>query len=124
METLFISGTDCTPKVVFNSNGNLLLSGRSMPEDVKKFYFPLIDWVVNIETETIHLDLKFEYLNTSSSKEVLELLKCLDSNYKVKEIVVNWYYEFDDFDILELGEIYKENLNRSAFQFYECVEQN
>ena len=122
METLYISGTDCTPKVVFNSNGTLLMSGRSMPEDVRKFYFPLLDWVVNVEMDAIHLDLKFEYLNTSSSKELLELLKCLDSNYKVKEVTINWYYEFDDFDILELGEIYKENLNRVKFCFYEYVE--
>ena len=123
METLFIDSSDCTPRIVFNTYGNMLIEGRSLPEDVKKFYSVLIDWVVNLETDEVNFNIKFEYLNTSSSKEVWELLKCLDANYKISKININWYYEFDDYDILELGQIYEESMNRTTFKYLECVEQ-
>lgn len=123
METLIIDYTECTPRVVFGATGKMHMDGKSMPEDVKKFYFPLIDWVVNLECDKVDFTMKFEYLNTASSKEMLELLKCLDSNYKVKEINVNWYYESDDFDTLELGQIYQESLNRMQFNYFECIEE-
>ena len=43
MKTIEIKATSATPEVVYDKEGKLLIKGRSMPEDVKKFYQPLLD---------------------------------------------------------------------------------
>ena len=43
MDTLIIEGSSKTPKVVFNADkGELLLEGRSIPEDAARFFKPLL----------------------------------------------------------------------------------
>jgi hypothetical protein len=122
MNSISIQKTDSTPEITFLVKGELTIEGRSLPEDVHKFYDPLIDWVKNIEVKKVKLDLKLEYLNTSSTKKILNLLMALDENEKVNEIDVNWYYEFDDLEMEDLGTIYEEELNRIKFHLIEGVD--
>jgi len=61
MTNLVIQSTDSTPHVEFLTNGALTLKGRSLPEDVHKFYAPLIDWVKHLETDKVVIDLKLQY---------------------------------------------------------------
>ncbi len=122
MTNLVIQSTDSTPLVEFLTNGNLTLKGRSLPEDVYKFYAPLIDWVKELETNKVVLELKLEYLNTSSTKKLLNLLTAIDENEKIHEIDVNWHYEFDDLEMEDLGTIYEEDLKRARFQYIEEVD--
>ena len=43
METLKIAATEDTPNVVFDyENGEFIISGRSLPEDVTTFYQPVL----------------------------------------------------------------------------------
>ncbi|PLX15791.1 MAG: hypothetical protein C0599_16225 [Salinivirgaceae bacterium] len=45
MENLSIKGTDDTPSIELNKEQNIYtISGMSLPEDVKSFYRPVIDW--------------------------------------------------------------------------------
>lgn len=122
MNSLVIEQTDSTPEISFLEKGELKISGRSLPEDVHKFYDPLINWVKNLVTTKVKLDLKLEYLNTSSTKKLLNLLIALDDNQFVNEIVVNWYYEFDDLEMEDLGEIYQDEMKRIKFHFIEGVD--
>lgn len=122
MNSLVIEQTDSTPEISFLEKGELKISGRSLPEDVHKFYDPLINWVKNLVTTKVKLDLKLEYLNTSSTKKLLNLLIALDDNQFVNEIVVNWYYEFDDLEMEDLGEIYQDEMKRIKFLFIEGVD--
>ncbi len=108
MESIKLEGTPKTPTVEFNSeNGELLLKGRSIPENSIEFYKPLIDWIENYSanagSDTI-LNVQLEYFNTSSSKCLLDVFKKLEriSN----PVTINWYYEEDDEDMLEAGEDY------------------
>ncbi|MGE0089641.1 MAG: DUF1987 domain-containing protein [Bacteroidales bacterium] len=122
MQNLFIEGTDTTPLIDFYTNGNLLIKGRSLPEDVHKFYEPIFFWIKEIEVETVVFDVKMEYINTSSTKKILNLLIELENNPKVKNIEIKWFYEYDDLDMLDLGELYENNLERSKFQLIEEVD--
>lgn len=122
MNSLVIQKTDSTPEISFLEKGELTITGRSLPEDVHKFYDPLIDWVKQLDVEKVKLDLKLEYLNTSSTKKVLNLLMALDENSMVKDIDVNWYYEFDDLEMEDLGEIYEDELKRIKFNYIEGVD--
>ncbi len=108
MESIKLEGTPKTPTVEFNAeSGELLLKGRSIPENSIEFYKPLIDWIENYSSnagaETV-LNVQLEYFNTSSSKCLLDVFKKLEriSN----PVAINWYYEEDDEDMLEAGEDY------------------
>jgi hypothetical protein len=122
MKTIVIDATPSTPAVNFSSDGRLLIEGRSLPEDVNKFYKPLIEWILGLNSECVKMDINLEYLNSASSKKLLELLKCLDANSRIKSLIVNWHYEEGDDDALETGQIFEEVLNRAKFQYHEYAE--
>ena len=68
------------------------------------------------------MNVQLEYFNTSSSKCILDVFKKLESIQKGKqEVIINWYYEEDDEDMLEAGEDY-ESIIRVPFKMIEIVE--
>lgn len=109
MENLNIEGTTKTPQVLSALEDNRLyisIKGRSIPEDAKEFFQPLMDLIEsykpNPKPNTV-IDIYFEYLNTSSSKSLAIFLKRFES-VTGTEKVVNWYYEKLDYDLKEAGE--------------------
>jgi hypothetical protein len=55
---------------------------------------------------------ELEYFNTSSSKNILEILKKLEKIYQDgHDIQITWYYDEDDEDMEETGEDYKALLS-------------
>ena len=108
MENLKHEGSSKTPEVDFNSSGDLLLKGRSIPENSIEFYKPLIEWLEayaeSPSSKTV-LSVQLEYFNTSSSKCILDVFKKLEV-VSGSEISIKWYYEEDDEDMLEAGEDY------------------
>ncbi|MBN1792019.1 MAG: DUF1987 domain-containing protein [Bacteroidales bacterium] len=122
MKNLDLEPTNSTPLVKFITDGRLLIEGRSLPENVTKFYAPLIDWVSLLKVEVVRLDINLEYLNSASSKKLLEMLKVLDANNSIQELIINWHYEADDEDALESGQIFEELLRRAEFRYHEYSE--
>lgn len=122
MKNIQCEPTSCTPAVRFSADGRLLIEGRSLPENVSRFYDPLITWVRQLDTEVVKIDLNLEYLNSASSKKVLEILRSLDKNTNVRELIVNWHYESDDEDALESGEIFEDLLDKAEFRYHEYSE--
>ncbi|MCK5764004.1 MAG: SiaC family regulatory phosphoprotein, partial [Clostridiales bacterium] len=54
--------------------------------------------------EITRMDINLEYINSGSSKFLIELLRVLKTNYDLgKDCIVNWYFEEDDESIEELG---------------------
>lgn len=109
MEELKIEGSAKTPTIEFNGSGELLLKGRSIPENSIEFYKPILDWIENYgstpQDKTI-VNVQLEYFNTSSSKCILDVFKKLETLTDTN-IEINWYYEEDDEDMLEAGEDYQ-----------------
>ena len=122
MENIMIEATPSTPTIRFDLNGRLLIEGRSLPENVMSFYNPLIDWARDLKAETTKLDVNLEYSNSSSSKKLLEILKVLDANNAIKELIINWHYESDDEDALECGQVYEELMLKAVFRYHEYSE--
>ena len=109
MEDLKHEGSAKTPVVEFSSNGELLLKGRSIPENSIEFYKPLLEWLESYSespNSTTVLSVQLEYFNTSSSKCILDVFKKLES-VSGSEITVKWHYEEDDEDMLEAVKITK-----------------
>ena len=64
----------------------MLIEGRSLPENVMNFYGPLIDWASKLTSQSVLLDINMEYLNSASTKKMLEFLKILDANNHIKDV--------------------------------------
>jgi hypothetical protein len=122
MKNISYEPTSSTPAVKFSTDGRLLIEGRSLPENVSKFYNPLLEWVMKLEAEVVKMDLNLEYLNSASSKKLLEILRALDNNNSIKVLIVNWHYEADDEDALESGQIFEDLLKKAEFRYHEYSE--
>ncbi len=126
MESISIEGTTKTPAISFNADtGVIEIKGRSIPENSIEFYRPLVDWLEEYggsPKEQTTVNIQLEYFNTSSSKCILDVFKKLESIKKQRNnVVINWYYEEDDEDMLEAGEDY-ESIIRIPFKMIEIVD--
>ncbi len=107
MENLVFKATDETPEINFNANGKLFLKGISVPENVANFYSPLVAWLGELEMNLpleVTLIFEIEYINTSSTRAFIDLVKkviSLNSDKCSAKIV--WRYEDGDDDNLDLG---------------------
>lgn len=116
IEPLKIEPTHKTPKVYLDpQEEHFEISGRSIPEDSVGFYKPILEWLDEYANGPISkTDFKFEleYFNTSSSKNILEVLKKLERVYQDgHDVHIKWYYDEDDEDMEETGEDYKALLS-------------
>ncbi len=127
MEPISIEGTPKTPSIKFDANeGVVEIKGRSIPENSIEFYRPLVEWLDEYAKEPKPLtkvNVHLEYFNTSSSKCILDVFKKLEAIHKAQknEVLINWYYEEDDEDMLEAGEDY-ESIIRVPFKMIEIVD--
>jgi len=119
MNSLNIKATNNTPEVTYEEEGKLIIKGCSIPEDVIKFYQPLIAWAGMLEADTLTVDIQLKFINSSSSKKLLYFLKVLDANNRIRELGVIWHYNRDDEEALEQGQIYEELLLRTTFRYVE-----
>jgi len=107
--------------------GKFFIMGRSIPENPGDFYRPVLEWIsqysVNHE-DTIKIDIGFEYINTSSTKWIYNILKELSElNGAGLKASVTWFYERGDEDMCELGFILRP-LVECPFVLTEVQEMN
>ena len=113
---LAIKETVYTPSVSVNpADHKILISGQSRLEDPASFYEELITVLENAIDEfktQLSIDFKLAYLNTSSSKWLLHILKGLQNKYHGKKLItINWYYDEDGGSMLEAGEVFQSLLH-------------
>lgn len=116
MEIYNSEPTKSTPEIFFRpEKKTLYIKGQSYPENAFKFYSPLLDWVktyLKDLTGKFTLELHIIYLNTSSSKIMLDLFDFLEEQSEAgKDVEVNWYYDPENSFALEYGQEFKEDLN-------------
>ena len=103
MENLISSGSTLTPKVSLDKENNtFFIGGRSIPENAIDVYNPIIDWwkeYLNNPNPTTAIDMNFEYINSSSMKQIARLIALLDTIPASKTTVsIHWHYNTDDTD--------------------------
>ena len=113
MDPIIISATEDTPGIKLDSGNEIFeMSGRSLPEDVTKFYGPILTWLDEYATspnEQTVFNFKLSYFNTASSKIILDILMKLEGIHNDgKDISIKWYYPSDDEDMMEAGEEYAD----------------
>jgi hypothetical protein len=116
MISLFREATKSSPEIDFNADTGLLkLSGQSYPENAFKFYEEVFEWLNDyfefVDGNTV-MDINLVYINTSSTKCIMDIM------YKVEEVVksgkivaINWYYNSRNRNIYECGEELKEDMD-------------
>ena len=113
MNPIIISATDDTPGIRLDATNDIFeITGRSLPEDVTKFYKPILDWIDDYaqspNAKTV-FDFKLSYFNTASSKIILDILMKLEGMHNDgKSISIKWHYPSDDEDMMEAGEEYAD----------------
>ncbi len=98
-------------------------TGCSITNDPKVFFTPIKNWIKDYAKnpeKLTEVNLKFDYIDTASVKYVFEIL----SDLKVihlnngNSVIVNWFFDYDDPEILELGEIIQSKI-AIPFSFVE-----
>lgn len=104
--SLRIKGTEDTPEIVFDMGTNeFSITGRSLPEDASEFYAPVLNWMkwyLELPNPSTELRLYLDYFNSSSVKQILNLLMLLEEPAKTgKNVKITWQYAEDD-DLMEI----------------------
>lgn len=98
-KTLSLQAGKTTPEIHFDLNSGIFkITGRSFPENSRKFYTPVLDWIKENPYKgdlTIHLN--FDYISSSSVIAVMQMLREIELfNTGAK---VFWYHEAGDDDM-------------------------
>jgi hypothetical protein len=112
MESINLYKTERTPFISLNTNGEIKISGISIPEDSTAFYLPILEWIrmyAKNPQPITSAHFVFDYFNTSSSKDILEVFKALGAikDSGMSKVIIKWEFEDDDDDISECGEDYQ-----------------
>jgi hypothetical protein len=121
MDSYVINATSDSPKVIFNDDGVVTILGRSYCEDSMAFYEPILDYMSNFKAEKIEIYVRLEYMNTSSSIQIFNLLKVAKENQWQKSVAIKWFYDINDEDLLELGKEYEAMLN-IPFEYFNTLD--
>ena len=108
MISIIIEATETTPKVRLDATSGVFeMSGCSRPNDVFKFYNPIIEWLkkyAQTPNEQTVFDFNLKYFDTASSKIIHDIMVKLKEIYNLgKSVTINWHYEADDCDLKEVG---------------------
>jgi len=113
IEDLHIMPSTYTPEIHFKAMGELLLSGKSYPENTFEFYAPVLQWVKDyfngdVPQKTV-VNIELIYFNSSSSKLFFDFFDLLDENKDQHEIEINWVYDEENESAKEAGEDFVED---------------
>ncbi|MDC0584701.1 DUF1987 domain-containing protein [Bacteroidales bacterium] len=122
MTDLTITGTPNTPEIEFLANGNLHISGRAIPEDSISFFEPLFKWCEQLVVNELIIHVNLDYINTSSTKQLMSLFKTLTKKEEIGPITIKWKYEEDDEDMLEAIEYFQESIESIKFEYITCAD--
>lgn len=105
IKELIIEPGGKTPQVDFNPyNGELILSGKSIPENAAGFYETLTAWIHEYAKKprlTTNLRLNLEYFNSSSSIWLARIVKSLCTVKKNGfTLFIHLYFDIEEFDTM------------------------
>ena len=107
-EEIHILPTEKTPEVFLNPGGIIKIKGRGLMVNKAEVSEQIKNWIdayLSNPAEITYVIIAFEYLNSFSTMILVSILiKLLQINMQNRKLVVEWFYEEDDYDILERGE--------------------
>ncbi|HBH47564.1 MAG TPA: hypothetical protein DDX98_02940 [Bacteroidales bacterium] len=123
MEDLIIHATKISPEVIFQCNGKLKIHGKIITENAVLTFDPIFNWIAGFQGDEVEFDIFLDYMNTSASMQLFILLNKLDLNFNIENIKVNWFYDEDDEEHFETGELFEDRLERVKFNYIRVKEE-
>jgi Domain of unknown function (DUF1987). len=109
-----IQATSSTPRVSYDeASRTLSIVGESYPENSFEFYAPVFELLQSAiaSASSFRLSLEVDYMNSSSTKCVLDILDMLcDAAAKGCDARVTWLYDAGNERALDLAEEFKEDI--------------
>jgi SiaC family regulatory phosphoprotein len=108
IKKIHIAATEDTPEIILDQEkGVFQFTGRALPENVNTLFLPIFEWFneyFNSPLEETIVSLNLEYLNSATSKKIVELLLLLEKVFeKGTKVKVVWYYKKNDFIMQKKG---------------------
>lgn len=117
MEPLIIKATDESPGINFDKDlGKFMIFGKSYPEEVRRFFDPVLLWLEQYAHEPndeTRFEFRLEYYNSATATMLLEILYILEKiiDDMNKKVTIIWNYLEADDDMLDTGKEYAEMIN-------------
>ena len=110
IKNIFIEASAKTPQIDLNYlNGELILSGRSIPENAAELYDDVLNWVheyVKNPRQVTNLRLNLEYFNTASSIWLARIVKALSTIKEIENtLFIHLYFNIEEFDSMDSEDI-------------------
>jgi hypothetical protein len=126
IQRLIIEQTPNTPEVNLDHlTGELILSGRSIPENAGKLYEPVMNWVTEYilnARPTTNLRFDLEYFNTASSIWLAKILNVLVRIDKPDYIVIlHLYFNIEEYDEINEFEDINDAFSPITNIFYGAI---
>ena len=126
MNKINIIATLKSPRVILDPENYLFeMEGNSRPENVRDFYYPIIDTLKKYFENLVEKNLKdsfnengmkfnfkLDYFNSSSAKFISDILvivkKFVDEGFDIK---IYWYFEESDEDMKDVGDDFSDMIS-------------
>ncbi len=121
MKRILVIERDFIPGIILDKEqGVFEITGKACPENLDEFYDPIFRWLdeyANDPNPNTVFHIRLVYYNTASSKALLKIMQKLENIHKSGyDVLIKWYYEADDEELLIAGEDYAE-LIKVPFEF-------
>jgi hypothetical protein len=107
--------SDRSPEVFLHPDGIIKIKGRGFMFNTTDITQKIANWIDTYlcdPAEITQVTIAFEYLNSFTTSKIVSILrKLVQLNLQDKKLVIKWYYEHDDNDILERGEYMSSTLD-------------
>jgi hypothetical protein len=115
MKEVHILPSEKTPEIYLNPEGTIRIEGRGLSVNRTHITDQILEWIdlyLENPADVTYVSITFEYLNSHSTSTLFTMLKKITQVLlQSKKLVVKWFYEEDDEDILERGEYIASTLN-------------
>jgi hypothetical protein len=112
---IHILASEKTPEIFLDPEGTIRIKGRGMSAMKSEQTDRIMKWIdqyVSNPADVTNVIIRLEYLNSTSTSIIYSILKKIAQVIlRSKKLMVMWYYDEDDEDILERGEYIAEALN-------------
>ena len=109
LKPLKISEKNFLPEIILDKENEIFeIKGKSIPEDSAHFYSIVFNWFDKYflePNEKTNLTFMLDYYNSSSAREVANIIKYFDTKYtEGHSVKITWLYNEEDEVMKENGE--------------------
>jgi len=100
---------------MFRKNGNLKIEGRFIPDNISSFFASLRTWIEELKCNRVVFDICIDYMTSNASRELFQLIRALEENQAIQDIILIWHYDEDDEEYYETGRFLSSRFENIKF---------